>query len=483
MPKGVPVQVRFSATKRTTFCSPFLFTKSLFIYTLVSMTHNLTKGSILSNILYFSLPYFASYFLQTLYGLADLYIAGQYNGADVISAVAIGSQIMHMVTVIIVGLAMGSTVLISRSVGAQNQKAIAQLIGNTVVLFTAVALILTAVLTLCTAQIVTLMSTPAEAVNETKHYLSVCFAGIPFIVAYNVISSVLRGMGDSKSPMIFIAVACTLNIVLDYIFMGTFNLGSYGAAWATVIAQSISVLIALIAIKKFNLLVKLRKADFKPDSILQSKMLGIGAPIAVQDGFIQISFLLITVIANNRGVKVAAAVGIVEKIISFLFLFPSSMLSTASTLASQNIGAQEFDRSKKALRYCSCIAIAIGLFFGIVFQFAAQKFLTFFTDDAEVVELGTQYLKTYVFDCALAGIHFPFSGFFSAYGMSALSFIHNAISIILVRIPGAYGASKLFPQTLYAMGIAAPAGSLLSSVICILFYVYKNRKGKFNTIR
>lgn len=442
--------------------------------------HNLAKGDLFHNMILFSLPYLLSYFLQTLYGLADLLIAGRFNGADVISAVSIGSQVMHMVTVMIVGLAMGTTVMIGRFVGAEDEDGIRRAIGNTVSLFTMIAAAATLALLGLTQPIVHLLSTPPEAVPGALAYLRICFAGIPFIVAYNILSSIFRGMGDSRSPMLFIAVACVLNILLDILFMGPMQLGAAGAALATVVAQAASVAFALVGIRKTKTFNKNARADRSAwwDPAMLHQILSIGLPIACQDGFIQISFLIITVIANRRGVDISAAVGIVEKTISFLFLVPSSMLSTVSTIAAQSIGAGDPARARQTLRYGVGIASGIGLLFAILFQFISAPFFTLFTKDPVVQALAVQYMCTYVFDCVVAGIHFPFSGFFSASGLSILSFIHNLCSVILVRIPGAWLATKLFPDSLYAMGIAAPAGSLLSALICIGFYIALRRKGR-----
>lgn len=476
--------------------------------------HNLAKGDLFHNIILFSLPYLLSYFLQTLYGLADLLIAGRFNGADVISAVSIGSQVMHMVTVMIVGLAMGTTVMIGRFVGAEDDDSIRRAIGNTVSLFTMIAAAATLALLGLTQPIVHLLSTPPEAVPGALAYFRICFAGIPFIVAYNILSSIFRGMGDSRSPMLFIAVACALNILLDLLFMGPMQLGAAGAALATVVAQAASVTFALVGIRKTSMDRRQRglaeaatasnehvraeaagtrtnakqyegwwaaaRADRSAwwDPAMLHQILSIGLPIACQDGFIQISFLIITVIANRRGVDISAAVGIVEKTISFLFLVPSSMLSTVSTIAAQSIGAGDPARARQTLRYGVGIASGIGLLFAILFQFISAPFFTLFTKDPVVQALAVQYMCTYVFDCVVAGIHFPFSGFFSASGLSILSFIHNLCSVILVRIPGAWLATKLFPDSLYAMGIAAPAGSLLSALICIGFYIALRKKGR-----
>jgi len=434
------------------------------------MPVNLTEGSVFKNIAVFSTPYFAAYFLQTLYGLADLFIVGQFEGADAITAVAVGSQVMHFLTVMIVGLAMGTTVLTSRAVGAGNLRSVSRITGNTIVLFSLVAVISTVALLLLCGPIVNLLKTPAEAVDGTVRYLQICFAGIPFIVAYNLIAAIFRGMGDSKHPMYFIAVACVLNIILDYVFMGAMHLGAAGAALATVLAQSMSVLISLIATKKLHLGVKLCRRDFRPHKALFKGLLNIGAPIAAQDGFIQVSFLFITMIANSRGVEIAAAVGIVEKIITFLFLVPSTMLSTISAIAAQNIGAGKQAQAKKTLWTGTAIAAGIGLFFALLFQPFSEPFLALFTSDASVVKFGTEYLRTYVIDCLVAGVHFCFSGYFCACGLSILSFVHNALSIVLFRIPGTWLAAEHFPETLTPMGLAAPAGSLFSVLFCVLAY-------------
>ena len=374
------------------------------------MEKNLTTGSVWKTIFYFSLPYFFSYFLQTLYGMADLFIIGQFNGVDSTTAVSIGSQVMHMLTVMIVGLAMGSTVMIGRAVGGNDRKQVNLAVGNTVTLFVTVALVLMAVLLLAAGGIVSVMSTPEEAVAGTRQYLMICFAGIPFITAYNIISSVFRGMGDSKSPMYFIIVACICNIALDYVFIGAFSMGAAGAALGTTLSQVISVIIALTTILHKKMIPGFRKADLKPQKEMLGKILKVGVPVCLQDGFIQISFLVITVFANLRGINDAAAVGIVEKLIGILFLVPSSMLSTVSALCAQNMGAGKHDRSLKTLQYAVTIAVGFGLVAASLMQFLAVPAVGLFTKDTEVMQLGGQYMRSYVWDCVFAGVHFCFSG-------------------------------------------------------------------------
>lgn len=440
------------------------------------MERDLTSGCVFRNVIYFSLPYFLSYFLQTLYGMADLFIVGQFDGVASTTAVSIGSQVMHMLTVMIVGLAMGATVSIGQSIGAGDKKRASVFVGNTVTLFMGISLVLAVLLLFFVKPIVSVMSTPAEAVSGTATYLTICFLGIPFITVYNVISSIFRGLGDSKSPMYFIAVACVVNILLDYLFIGFFHLGASGAALGTTLSQAFSVLFALTAIKRRQNGLSLSGDCFRPQKKTLGKILNIGIPVALQDGFIQIAFIIITIIANRRGLNAAAAVGIVEKIISFLFLVPSSMLSTVSALAAQNIGAGKYDRAKQTLRYAMMIAIGFGLAVSILIQFIAAPVVGLFTADTAVILLGAQYIRGYIWDCIFAGIHFSFSGYFCACGKSGISFLHNLIAILCVRIPGVYLTSKIFPDTLFPMGLATATGSLLSVFICIIAYRWLCKK-------
>ena len=324
------------------------------------MENNLTSGNILKNVITFSLPFLLSYFLQSLYGMADLFITGQFNSTDSITAVSIGSQVMHMLTVMIVGLAMGTTVNIGQATGAGDNKKTSKIIGNTAVLFMAVAIFATVLMLFLVRPIVSLMSTPVEAVEGTVDYLTVCFIGIPFITAYNIISSIFRGLGDSKSPMYFVAVACVVNIILDYVFIGAMDLGPVGAALGTTISQTVSVIISLICIVKKKIFVSMSKESFSPKAGILKPILKVGIPIAFQDGLIQIAFMIITIIANQRGLDDAAAVGIVEKVISFMFLVPSSMLSTVSALAAQNGGANKHNRAKATLKAGVIICVGVG---------------------------------------------------------------------------------------------------------------------------
>ena len=440
------------------------------------MNRNLTEDGIWKSLLRFSIPYLISCFLQTFYGMADLFITGQFNQAGHISAVSVGSQLMHMLTVVIVGLAMGTTVSIGRAAGGGDDKKLQETIGNTFIIFGFFALVLTVCLLALKNRILSILSVPEEAFGAAGSYAAVCFAGIPLIVAYNVMGSIFRGIGDTRHPMYYVAASGIVNIGLDYLLIGYFGMGATGAALATVISQAGAAALSVAGILKRHPEIRFSRKYLKVKKQTAAQILSIGVPISCQDGLIQVSFLVITAIANSRGVNVSAAVGIVEKIISFLFLVPSAMLSSVAALAARNAGAGQNRRAQAILHHAVMICLVFGGLVFLVCQFVSGPVVSVFVhNEPEVVRLGGQYLKAYALDCVFAGVHFCFSGYFSAYGKSIYSFIHNVISIVLVRIPGAWLASVFFPETLYPMGLAAPMGSLLSALICIFLFV-RNRR-------
>ena len=440
------------------------------------MPQKLTEGSISRSLIRFSLPFLVSNFIQILYGLVDLYIIGRYCNSAVITAVSVGSQVMHLVTVVITSLLMGTTVMISHGIGANDSQKIKRNIGNSTTFFTIFSVALCIIMLLFNNTLLKLLSVPEESLKEAKIYLVICFLGIPFITMCNLLSAILRGLGDSKTPMYFVAIACVVNIVLDFLFIGILKLSAMGAALGTVIAQSISVFLGLLIIRRKKLNLNLSKSDFFLEPFTLKKNFSVGIPIAFQDGIVQISFIIITKIANGRGIEMAAAVGIVEKIISIMFLIPSSMLSSISTFCAQNAGANLHKRAKKALALGILITSISGIIISLLTQISPESLIAIFTNESEVQQFGGQYLRSYVTDCIFAGIHFCFSGYFAAYQKSLLCFIHNIASVVLARIPISEIATILYPQNLFPMGMAAPLGSILSDVICIVFFIIFFRK-------
>ena len=440
------------------------------------MAVNALSGSVWKSLVSFSIPFVISYFLQTLYGMADLVIIGQFEGPASITAVAVGSQIMHMVTVVLVGLSMGTTIAIARAVGKGEAEKVSCTIGQTLLIFGILSVVLAGFLINFLPRIVDIMATPPEAVRGTKHYLFICFLGIPLITGYNLISSIFRGLGNSRTPTYFVALAAVINLTLDLLFMGPFAMGPLGAALGTTISQGVSVLVGVFVMKRHPMGLGLSKASFVPSGSLILEILGVGIPIAVQDAFIQISFLIITMIANLRGVTDAAAVGIVEKIISFLFLVPSSLLSAVSALSAQNLGADNRKRARAYLYDAIKTAVFFGLSVSLLIQVMAPRFVGLFTSDEAVIASGGPYLKGYIFDTIFAGIHFSFSGYFCAAKKSIYSFLHNLIAIVLVRIPFVYLASRAFSDSLFPMGLVTASGSLLSVLICCFLFRHLERE-------
>ena len=457
--------VSYSAVRQTD--APLLLT---FPEERTVMEQNLTNGSVMKHILRFSLPYLLAYFLQTLYGMADLFIIGQFEGVAGTTAVAVGSQVMHLITVMLVGLAMGSTVLIGRAVGAGDRKRAAAGIGNTVTLFMSISLVMTAVLLLFLDLIVTVISTPEEAVAGMKAYLTICFIGIPFITAYNILSSIFRGLGDSKSPMCFIAVACAVNIALDYLFMGAMHLGPSGAALGTTLSQAISVVVSLIVILRRKNGIRLQKQDLRPQRSVMGELLQVGLPITFQDLFVQISFMFITAIANRRGLTDAAAVGIVEKFIGFVFLVPSSMQSTVSAIGAQNIGAGKPERVVKAIRFALMIAVGFYVVSGALAEIFAPQLMGLFTDDAELLRIGVPGMRVGYLGIPFMGITIITNSALQGLGKGAaslaLSFCRHVFCMFvpLLTLPRIFGLKGVW--------MSFPCGDIGGSIIAACFLIW-----------
>ncbi|MCQ2519679.1 MAG: MATE family efflux transporter [Lachnospiraceae bacterium] len=445
------------------------------------MTDTVSNENVKKALVRFAIPYMIAAFLQTLYGLVDLFVVGLFNTATTTTAVALGSQIMHMITVIILGLVLGITVQAGNFSGAGDKDSIKKVIGTSLVFFAGIAVIFTLIICCFNGFWIRLVLTPAEAVKETRQYLLICGLGVPFIFGVNIFSGIFRGLSDSRRPMYAVIVACFVNIILDFVFVGGFNLGAAGAALATVFGQLFSCIAVYYLFSKNCSTYKPSLKNCRIDRFILKKVVFVGIPVALQDGFIQIAFLVITIIANARGLIDSAAVGVVEKLICFFFLVPSAFMSAISALTAQNMGAGNRQRAKETLRYGLIISVSWGLFIALINQFIPQVFVSIFTRDELVRAAGAVYLKAYSFDTIAASVHFCFSGYFCGDQKSYISFLHNIISVLLIRIPGAYFASKFFTDTLYPMGLAAPVGSAVSALICIGFYIYYIKKEKKET--
>ena len=436
------------------------------------MQNDLTSGSISKTLLSFSIPYFIAALMQALYGAVDMYVVGQYSGTSAISAVNIGSQIMLLITSFVIGIAMGTTVTLGRHIGAKDYEKAGYALGNTIVLFGLISLILLPTMYFLSPFITSLMNTPQEAIYQTIIYTKVCSIGIPFIVAFNVSASILRGMGDSKTPMFIVGIACIINICLDFLLTGYLHLDVLGVALATSLAQAISSFCGIIMMIKKGFPFSFKKSILQFHSHILNNIVSVGLPIAMQDTLINISFMIITIIANTRGLVASSAVGVVEKIIGFMFLVPSSMLSSISAITAQNMGAGKIGRIKQTLKLGIIITCGFGMCMCLLSWICPKTLISIFSNDFDVIEAGSEYLKTYSIDCILVGFTFCLNGYLSGMSKSMIVFIHNTISIFLVRVPLAYIFSLLFPTTLFYMGLASPCGSLFSILILSIYFKY-----------
>lgn len=438
--------------------------------------HDLTQGSILKVLLRFTLPFLFSSFMQAFYGAVDLLVVGQFSSVSAISAVNIGSQIMQIITCFVIGISMGVTVKLAHTVGSHDDQFAARIVGSTFVFFTLLALAGTPLMLWQADNLAVLLHTPSEAMTETIHYVRICSAGLPFIIAFNVIAGILRGLGDSKTPMYFVGIACVVNVSGDLLLTGVLGMGVVGAAIATASAQLVSSVCGILYFVRHKFPFSFSRKNIKLDWVAVRGIAVVGFPIAMQDTLINISFILLTVIANGRGLVASSAVGVVEKLIMFMFLVPSAMLSAISAITAQNVGAGKPQRAVQSVKFGAAIAAVFGAAMCAISWIFPSLLTGIFSKDAAVIATAGEYLKTYSIDCILVAFTFCINGYLCGTERSLVTFIHNVISIFLVRIPAAYFLSFAFPESLLPMGLASPLGSVASLLILAGYFLWKRRK-------
>lgn len=445
---------------------------------------NYLEGSIVKGMLYFVVPYLMGLILQSLYGAVDLFVVGKFASTADVSAVTIGSQLMNMVTQLIVGLATGITVLVGQQYGGKEYKGIASTVKSGAAILSIVAIVITAIYIGLSNSIIRLMKTPAEAVSATKDYLVICAIGIVFITGYNIISSMLMGIGNSRTPFIFIAIACVINIVFDLLLVRVFHMGAAGAAVATTMAQACSFIFAVCYIKLKGIGFEFSLIKSKVKNSIVKKTIKIGAPVAIQNVLVGASFLFITAIINSRGLAASAASGVVEKLFGF-FIMPAVAFSAAiATISAQNKGAGNMKRAKQSMQNGIWMALIPSVLLIILCQFQGQTLASLFSTDPEVIMLADNYIRSYVTDCALVCFVFCMNGYFNGTGYSWFSMVHSLISTFLFRVPLSYIFSLISGSTLYTIGWAAPLSTLVSLILCIGFLAFlkqKEKKSRENT--
>ena len=436
-----------------------------------------TQGSILAKLSFFMLPILGALVLQAAYGAVDLLVVGRFGSTSGLSAVSTGSQVLNLVTFVVTQLAMGVTVLIARYLGEKKPQHIGQVIGGAAVVFMLLAALLFVILVFFARPISGLMQAPAEALDSTARYVGICGGGILFIVAYNMLSAIFRGLGDSKSPLIFVLVACIVNIVGDLVLVAGFHLDAAGAAIATVAAQAVSVVCAVVMLAKKKLPFQLRREDFRLNSQCK-KFLGIGLPLALQEFLTQLSFLALCAFVNRLGLTASSGYGVACKIVNFAMLIPSALMQSMASFVSQNVGAGNGKRAKQSM----FTGIGIGLVFGCVMfvlvWFRGDALSGIFTPDAAVIANAYAYLKGFAPETIATVILFSMVGYFNGNDKTVWVMVQGLVQTLLVRLPMAYIMSIQPNASLTKIGLAAPTSTAVGIVLNVGFFLWLERKEK-----
>ncbi len=439
------------------------------------------NGKILPPLIKFALPLMLSQFLQALYGAVDLIVVGKYSTTADFSAVATGSQLMQGITGIIIGLTTGVTVLIGQAIGAKNSKRAGEITAEMIKLLTAVSLIFFVLLTAFAPNLLDLLKIPHEAKSAGVDYVRICTAGIVFISAYNAISGLFRGVGNSKMPLVFITVACVVNIICDLIFVGKFQMGAAGAAVATVIAQAVSVVFSVIYISRGGLPFKVKKESFNKNGSV-TNILRTGVPIALQDFLTKVSFLILTAILNSLGLIASASIGISEKLFVFLSIIPISFMSALSAFVAQNIGAGKPERARKALKISILISFIFGVLIFILTFFFPEILATIFEKNPEVIMSAARYQRGCAAEHLFISIYFCLIGYFNGLNKTTFVMIEGIVTSFAVRIPLSYILSRGENPDLFNIGLAVPITAIVTLIMCVGYYFYINKaKRKFRS--
>jgi len=439
-----------------------------------------TQGPILAKLLRFAMPVLGAMILQVMYGAVDLMVVGRFADAAAVSAVSTGSQLMHTITTVVTGLSMGTTVLLGRTLGEGRSERAGGVIGGAIWLFGALALALSAMTVVFAPQLCGLMHAPAEAFEQTVSYVRICGAGTLFIVAYNVLGSVFRGIGDSKTPLLSVIIACIANIAGDLLFVCGLKLAAAGAALATVMAQALSVAICLVVIKKRGLPFPFTAKDMNLSLRPITATMRLGAPIALQDLLVSLSFMVILAIVNSLGLVASAGVGVAEKLCGFIMLVPSAFSQSLSAFVAQNIGAGKPQRARRAMLCGMLASFTIGMAMFYMGFFHGDVMCGWFAGDPQVIAAGADYLKSYAIDTLMTAFLFCFIGYFNGCGATTFVMLQGLIGAFGVRIPVSFVMSRMEPVSLFKIGMATPSSTLVQIVLCTGFLLWQVRKERIN---
>lgn len=433
-----------------------------------------TQGSILKKLVFFMMPVLGALILQAAYGAVDLLVVGRFGSTSGLSAVSTGSQVLNLVTFVVIQFAMGITVLIARYLGEKKPQQIGSVIGGAVVVFTLISIGLFIIMVCFSRPISVLMQAPAEAVDLTSQYVRICGSGIFFIVAYNLMSAIFRGLGDSKSPLLFVLVACIVNVIGDLVFVAGFHKDAAGAAVATVMAQALSVVFAVILLLKKELPFAIKKSDFRFNPQCK-KFLKIGLPLALQECLTQLSFLALCAFINRLGLEASSGYGVACKIVNFAMLVPSSLMQSMASFVSQNVGAGKTKRAKKAMFTGIGVGLTVGFFVFLLVLFKGDVLAGFFSTDAGVIEKGYDYLKGFALESIVTAVLFSMVGYFNGNNKTLWVMAQGLIQTLLVRLPLAYFMSIQPNASLTKIGLAAPISTIVGIILNVGFFIYLER--------
>lgn len=440
-----------------------------------SSKSDFTQGSILGKLLPFMVPILGALVLQAAYGAVDLLVVGRFGSTSGLSAVSTGSQVLNLVTFVITQFAMGITVLIARYIGEKKPENIGSLIGGSVVVFAIISAVLFVIMIAFSTPIAALMQAPEEAIGLTSDYIRICGAGIFFIVAYNLLAAIFRGLGDSKSPLIFVAIACVVNIAGDLILVAGLHLDAAGAAMATVFAQAVSVVFAVLLLFKKQLPFTIGKKDFKINQHCV-KALKVGLPLALQECLTQISFLALCAFVNKLGLEASSGYGVACKVVNFAMLIPSSLMQSMASFVSQNVGAGDEKRAKKAMFTGMGVGLVVGCIVFVFIMFKGNLLTGIFTTDAAVVQNGYDYLKGFALETIVTAILFSMIGYFNGHDKTVWVMVQGLVQTLLVRLPLAYYMSIQPDASLTKIGLAAPVATIFGIILNVIYYVCINKK-------
>lgn len=434
-------------------------------------TNDFTEGSIFKKMVRFMLPILGALILQAMYGAVDILMVGRFGTTAGISGVSTGSSVVNLVIFTIAGLSMGITVMIGKYIGEKKEEQIGKVIGGAIFFFAIISVLVTIVMLIFAKPICEMMQAPKEALDLTVTYVRICGGGILFIIAYNVISSIFRGMGNSKLPLIFVAIACVTNIIGDYVFVAILHMNVAGAALATVMAQAVSVILSLIIIRKQKLPFRMTRKDIAWNSEIKN-VLKVGSPIAFQEIMTEISFLALCAFINKLGLDASSGYGVANKLVGFIMLIPSSLMQSMSSFVAQNVGAKKEKRAFHTMLCGMAIGCSVGIFISIATFLKGDVLAQIFTNDAAVIAAAAKYLKGFSPEAVVTCILFSFMGYYNGHSKTLFVMLQGLAQTVIVRLPMSYIMSSQTNASLMKIGLAAPSATVFGILINFTFFLY-----------